>query len=478
MPELGWLLQFVAVALLLTVKSSIPAQLKPPFFVRAGLSVIRTLVRAKATLVAFASLVFGAFAPVGRFFVSVVVLPAYSLLYGFQRRFGRVYRPAKNRLMFFLTNRYTVHAVVIGLVLVTGVVNFRLGEVRAESDVFGQQSLLYGIVTKQEVEVIEEYADPLAMTESVTVSSFGDGALHVAPGGATALAVEGTDGLGQRGIALTSPPSDNTSQASAAPRSAVITYEVQTGDTLSTISEQFDISLNTLLWANGLTVRSVIKPGMELAILPVSGVQHTIRSGDTLSAIAKKYSVGTDAIVAFNGSGATDTLKIGQQLIVPGGELTAPAPTTRTVAVKNIFTTAPAGSGGATTPTGGAKMVWPTDLRYIVRGLSWFHSGTDIDCNGRADGTSTNDNYAAADGIVQFSGAKRGYGYTVEINHGNGLVTRYGHFHSLYVKAGESVSAGTPLGRCGSTGNSTGTHLHFEVIANGVFKNPASYLGY
>ena len=427
---------------------------------------------------ALVSLVFGAFRPVGRIFISLFVLPAYGLLYGFRRRFGRIYRPAKNRFMFFLTNRYAVHAVVIAIAVVAGTVNFRLGEVRAESEIFGQRSLLYGIVTQQEVEVIEEYADPVNMTDAVAVSAFGDDALHVSPGGATALAVVEVDGLGQSGIALSSPVAETSARESAGPRTAVITYVVQTGDTLSTISEQFDISLNTLLWANSLSVRSVIKPGMELTILPVSGVQHTIGRGDTLSAIAKKYGVGTDAIIAYNGMDSSDTLKIGQQLIIPGGELIAPPPTTRPVAVRNIFTSAPAGSGGATTPTGGAKMVWPTDLHYIVRGLSWFHTGVDIDCNGRADGTSTNDNYAAADGIVQFSGVKRGYGYAVEINHGDGIVTRYGHFHSLYVKAGESVLAGTPLGRCGSTGNSTGTHLHFEVIANGAFKNPASYLGY
>ena len=121
-------------------------------------------------------------------------------------------------------------------------------------------------------------------------------------------------------------------------------------------------------------------------------------------------------------------------------------------------------------------MVWPTDLTYIVRGLSWYHTGVDIDCNGHADGTSTNDNYAAADGIVQFAGAKRGYGNVVEITHGNGIMTRYGHNHTVYVQTGQQVSAGTPIGRCGSTGTSTGTHLHFEVVANGRFMNPLDYL--
>ncbi len=127
-------------------------------------------------------------------------------------------------------------------------------------------------------------------------------------------------------------------------------------------------------------------------------------------------------------------------------------------------------------------MVWPSDGHYIVRGLSWYHTGVDIDCNGQANGTSTNDNYAAADGVVTFAGPRfvglrGGYGNLVIIDHGNGLSTRYGHNYSLYVKTGQTVTAGTPIGRCGSTGNSTGTHLHFEVInSSGRYLNPLEYI--
>lgn len=447
---------------------------------RAGLIAIRALVRLKAIILALVSLVGSLFRPFGSVLLRFAVLPAYGLSYGLRRRMGNFYRPAKNRTMFLLTNRYAVHAVVISIAVVAGTVNFGLGEVRAESDAFGQRSILYSIVTKQEVEVIEEYASLDEVSNYAPVVSFGDNSLHAPFGGTTALEPSTSmSGLSQSGLALASPVSaTDTSSISSVPRTSIQTYTVASGDTLSTISQQFGISLNTLLWANNLSVRSVIKPGTELIILPVTGVQHTIASGDTLSAVAKKYSVGTDVILEYNNLASADSLRIGQALIIPGGEKSAPVVVTRTVAVKDIFTTAPVGSGGATTPTGSAKMIWPTDLRYIVRGLSLYHTGVDIDCNGRRDGTSTNDNYAAMDGVVQFSGSKSGYGYAVEIDHGNGLVTRYGHFHSLYVSKGDIVTTGTPLGRCGSTGNSTGTHLHFEVIANGKFKNPANYLGY
>ncbi len=451
-----------------------------PLFVRAGLIAIRALVRLKATVLALFGLVSDAFSPFGRVLLRYLILPVYGLSYGLRRRLGNFYRPAKNRVMFLLTNRYAVHAVVIMVAGVAGVVNFGFGEVRAESEAFGQRSILYSIVTKQEIEVIEEYSSLENVTNYASVPMFADDALHAPIGGTSDIEpLSSMTGLGQNGLALgSSVTSSGSAAVSTVPRTTVEAYVVTIGDTLSTISQQFGISLNTLLWANNLTVRSVIKPGMSLSILPVSGVQHTIKSGDTLGAISKKYSVGTESILAYNNLASADALRIGQSLLIPGGQLSAPIPTTRSVGVKDLFTPAPTGSGGSSTPAPGAKMVWPTDLHYIVRGLSLYHSGVDIDCNGRADGTSTNDNYAAMDGIVQFAGSKGAYGYAVEIDHGNGLVTRYGHFHSLYVTRGDIVSAGDPLGRCGSRGRSTGTHLHFEVIANGRFMNPANYLGY
>lgn len=447
---------------------------------RIGLAGVRALVRLKAIILALVGLVASLFRPFGNLLMRVLILPLYRLSYGIRRRLGHFYRPAKNRTMFVLINRYAVHVVVIAIAIVAGTVNFHIGEVRAEADTFGQRSIIYSLITKQEIEVIEEYADFDTVTNYASVSSFADDSLHAPVGGTTAPPTQlAGSGLSQDGLALTAPTNNVTpTAASAVPRTSIETYRVAEGDTLSTISQRFNISLNTLLWANNLTVRSVIKPGTELTILPVTGVEHTIAKGETLSAVAKKYSVSTDVILTYNGLASADALKVGQSLIIPGGELRAPVPVSRPVAVRDIFTTAPAGSGSQVKPVAAGKMIWPTDLHYIVRGLSLRHTGMDIDCSGHGDGTSTNDNYAALDGIVQFAGAKGGYGYAVEINHGNGLVTRYGHFHSLYVQKGDTVTAGTPLGRCGSTGNSTGTHLHFEVIANGKFMNPANYLSY
>lgn len=432
------------------------------------------LVASKRVIFFVVQLVGKLLAPLFRFLLNYVVLPIYGVIFASQKRLSTWYRPAKNRFMFFLSNRYTIHGAVLLVVLVAVGVNLQFSQARAEADNFGEKSLLYAIVTDQSVEVIDQYADysrPVAsqVIDASTLRPFVNTNTEN-PSIPTSL-VLGEGILSQASVSTTTADT-------LAPREGVVAHTVGAGDTLSTIAHKYGITLNTLLWANNLTVRSVIKPGDSLQILPVSGVIHTVKNGDTATAIAKKYAVNSADVLTYNKLASGSSLTVGAQLIIPGGEFQAPAPkpVVRTVAVKDIFTTPPSSSGTSGTKPATGKMFWPTDLKYVVRGLSWTHTGLDVDCDGHANGTSKNDNYAAADGIVQFSGTKRGYGNTVEINHGNGIVTRYGHFYQLYVKSGEQVTAGTPLGRCGSTGNSTGTHLHFEVIVNGKFKNPLDYL--
>lgn len=436
---------------------------------RIGLGIIHTLVVLKATSRVVARGLARPFSGVWRFALPRVIVPGYHAMYTVRRKITHWYRPAKNRLMYAVANRHMFHTVAIGIAVTAGIVNFQLDDVRAET--YGERSLMYGLVTNNTEQLIDQYAniDVVGQTTPVKYLSAGVLTAPLATGGA----VENLTTSTVIGGALSSLAIAEDS-ASVAPRDAIEEYAVQDGDTLSTIAAQYGISLNTLLWANSLSVRSIVKPGQMLKILPVSGVVHTVKNGDTVARIAKTYSVSEDQILAYNNIDNATGLQVSQALVIPGGELKAPAPTTRRAAVSSIFSAAPATS--AARASTGAKMIWPTDLTYIVRGLSWYHTGVDIDCNGHRDGSSTNDNYAAADGIVQYAAPKSGYGITVEINHGNGIVTRYGHHNTLYVTVGQQVTAATPIGRCGSTGNSTGTHLHFEVIANGAFVNPLSYI--
>jgi len=104
-----------------------------------------------------------------------------------------------------------------------------------------------------------------------------------------------------------------------------MTYIVQEGDTTSNIAASFGITLNTLLWANKLTSLSVIRPGDELLILPVTGIFHKVKNNETISSIAKYYKSESEKIVAFNDLSANEILQVGQKLIIPEGQMPAPA---------------------------------------------------------------------------------------------------------------------------------------------------------
>jgi LysM repeat protein len=370
-----------------------------------------------------------------------------------------------------VTNRYSVHVVLIALVVFTAGVNISAGDVRAET--FGEQTLMYALVTQQDNEIIEEFAatdfaleySSVQYRETTTLSSITRGVDFTGAGSSTVLV----------GGSALSAPTISDGAASTADRTDVETYIVLGGDTSSTIAEQFGISLNTLLWANDLSVRSVLKPGKELIILPTSGISHTVKSGDTLSSIAKKYDAESEEVLTFNRLASADDLIVGEQIIVPGGEIQVVTPTRSTT-----FTSVLSSPTSTVTPTttstiapsttGSGAMIWPTDLYTITQYYGWRHTGIDIDCH------FNNDNYAADYGVVQFSGWKGGYGNAVEVNHGNGIVTRYAHQATNYVVAGQQVVKGQALGRCGTTGRSSGTHIHFEVIVNGSYRNPLEYL--
>ncbi|OGY72575.1 MAG: hypothetical protein A3H59_03900 [Candidatus Jacksonbacteria bacterium RIFCSPLOWO2_02_FULL_43_9] len=205
--------------------------------------------------------------------------------------------------------------------------------------------------------------------------------------------------------------------------------------------------------------------------MPVSGLSYTVRSGDTLLALANRYDVSVKDILDANGLTPADTLSIGQKLVLPGAEpyqtqQTRPTPQvpSRLATITDIFRKAPA------IPLGD-QFVWPAPSRKINQYFKgWRHTGIDI------HGTLEQDIYAALEGEVISSGWNSGgYGYRVVIDHGNGMKTLYAHESKLFVQAGQHIEKGQVLGKIGSTGRSTGPHLHFEIIIDGVRQNPLSY---
>jgi LysM repeat protein len=260
-------------------------------------------------------------------------------------------------------------------------------------------------------------------------------------------------------------------------RKEIIEYTVTSGDTISTIARRFKLNVNTILWANNLTAFSIIRPGNTLSILPTDGFLYKVKSGDTIGRLAQTYDTSAEKIITSNNLGSAGSIRIGQELIIPGTRVSAPVRTTSVA--KTPTPSALSGANvikeivSAETPiVSSNKMVWPTTGHRITQYFSWSHNGLDI-----ADKVGT-PIYAADAGTVEISqgGWNGGYGNTIVVNHGGGKKTRYGHASKLLVSKGDEVEKGQLIALMGSTGRSTGSHLHFEVVINGTRYNPLNYI--
>ncbi|MCR4313856.1 MAG: M23 family metallopeptidase [Candidatus Uhrbacteria bacterium] len=398
------------------------------------------------------------FKATGLFFIRYVGVPGYRLTFFVRRYIQKVLLPAKSRFVYLISNRYTMH-VMMGLIVI-GVtwVNLSARDVRAED--FGQRSLLYQLVSQDDSTVLEVVEAGSAVVTLGQSSSYVSGTVVDARRHTDLDFLEetATPVVGEEAPAKT---------VSGPARTSTETYVVQEGDTLGRIAEQYDLSLSTILWSNGLSYTSTIQPDQELSILPVDGVLYTVKSGDTLGRIARNYSVDVDIVMSQNGLESANRLAIGDKLLLPGGEPPSPVTTSRASASITTLFTAPSISAPS---AGVGGWIWPTDWHTITQYYGWRHTGVDI------DGDYTTSSYAARGGVVIYSGWRSGYGLSVEVDHGDGYVTRYAHHSKNYVAVGDVVSAGQVLAQTGTTGRSTGTHLHFEVIRNGKFQNPLDYV--
>lgn len=251
----------------------------------------------------------------------------------------------------------------------------------------------------------------------------------------------------------------------------IITHVVEEGSTISEIAQRYGLQPDTILWENELTSASKIKPGDELRILPVDGVRHKVQRGETIYTIGKKYKLDEAQVqmivdYPFNEflNDETFELATGQYLMVPDGVKTIITPQT----TPNRPATQNAAPIAGVTGTG--SFVWPASGR-ITQGYRFYHKAYDIANGGGGP-------ILAADGgtVVGAGWDPSGYGNKIVIDHGNGFVTLYAHLSVLQVSAGQRVNRGDVIGQMGSTGRSTGTHLHFEIRQGGVLLDPGAFL--
>lgn len=256
-------------------------------------------------------------------------------------------------------------------------------------------------------------------------------------------------------------------------------YTVEKGDSIFGIAKEFKIKPETILWSNYDVLNDnpdTISLGMQLHVPPTDGVYYKWQDGDTLKGVADRFGAKVDAILNWLGNNldlVNPQVAAGVYVMIPGGHrefkqwIMPTIPRGPAGVNKSIF-----GAGACDTSTAGAmgtgSFIWPAGNHFLSGNDYWSgHLGIDI---AAGEGAPI---FAADSGVVVYSGwSDGGYGNMIMIDHGNGYQTLYAHLSVLGARCGSSVSKGQTIGSAGSTGNSTGAHLHFEVRYQGGFVSP------
>jgi murein DD-endopeptidase MepM/ murein hydrolase activator NlpD len=237
------------------------------------------------------------------------------------------------------------------------------------------------------------------------------------------------------------------------------TYKVRQGDTISGIAKKFGLTnISTLISVNDIGNVRQLAAGQKLKIPSIDGIVYTVKKGDSLASITGKYKVSLEQLLDVNEL-TSETLTAGQQLFLPGAAMDA-------ASLRNAM-------GELFRMPISSKFKWSSPYGYRIdpiAGVKSFHTGTDMAC---PTGTPI---LAAMSGKVTTTGINRVYGNYVIIDHGNGYQTLYAHMSKIIASKGQWVSQGTRIGLVGSTGYSTGPHLHFTVYKKGKLIDPMTVL--
>jgi len=252
----------------------------------------------------------------------------------------------------------------------------------------------------------------------------------------------------------------------------IVTHVVESGETITSIAEKYGLRPETIIWENDLNPKATLKPGQTLRILPIDGIRHKVARGETIYSIGKKYGLEGSEVqkivdYPFNEflNDETFELAVGQWIMVPDG-VKPEVKKRRSVYRKYVAAKTP--DAGAVSATG--SFVWPASGR-ITQGYRFYHKAIDIANHGGGPILA-----ADAGTVIAAGWDPSGYGRKIVIDHGNGYMTLYAHLSVIQVSVGQRVNRGNVIGQMGSTGRSTGTHLHFEIRRGGVLLNPLTFL--
>lgn len=249
-----------------------------------------------------------------------------------------------------------------------------------------------------------------------------------------------------------------------------IQYQAKTGDTIDKISKKFHVSPNTIIKNNEPSkIEDVLEAGTKLTILPLDGIVHPVERNETLAELSKRYDVGIQDIIEANQLDNPHMIAEKQKVIIPNATDLKMRPKPVLEAIRQAKTDVQAAVSHSKT---GRRLSWPsTGVVSSNYGWRWFRMHNGMDIAGPV-GTPVK---AVKEGRVVYSGWMGGYGYAIDIDHGGGVRTRYAHNSALKVSVGEHVGRGQVISSMGSTGHSTGSHLHFEVHVGGRAVDPRSY---
>lgn len=408
-------------------------------------------------------------APLGRIIVVLIFLP-YKLTVTLRIRLKRIAVPAHGLSLHLLSHRYLLHGIVVCMMVIAIGMNLTGNEVNAQDA--GERSLLYGIVASTEARTTEKQVRPELLAKNT--SPVEDFALIAIPDIDVNYMDNGSDLLTDPNVpgTIVANIESHTPDEPAGPavsRTETEEYTVQTGDSLSVIAARFGVNVGTILWANNRSENQYIRPGDTLRIPPVSGVLVTVKSGDTLLALANKYDSNIDKIIETNRLNADEGLPTGLEIVLPDGHPpTAPPPVPSYASPVPNYPKPP---NANVSNVANASLIWPTSGHVITQYYGWSHTGLDI------DGDYDSPIYASHDGVVTTAGWNSGgYGLQIMIKSDDGVMTRYAHSSKIFVGVGNRVKKGQVIAMVGTTGRSTGTHLHFEIYINGQRVNPLAYV--
>ena len=235
-------------------------------------------------------------------------------------------------------------------------------------------------------------------------------------------------------------------------------YTIENGDNLTIISKKIGVNLDTLVSVNKISNANKLRPGQKIKIPNRNGLLYTVKKGESLEEITEKYEIPLDKVLTFYKISNKDNISVGDEIFLPDAKYTLEERIDRFGQMFSL-------------PTKVTRVSSLFGYRvHPITKVRTKHMGVDI------PGDLNTPVYASRKGKVIFAGYSGGYGNLVIVRHDKGYTTYYGHLNKITTKAGANVGQGTMIGRMGSTGNSTGSHLHFEVRRNGEALNPVDFI--